>query len=465
MEDLKLKVVDEFRVGPPPSSRPTTISLPLTLYDLPLLIGTNKYTFKHLFFYAYPHHSLYHFTQTTIPLLKTSLALTLRYFYPYVSNLILPPAPQKPHFLFAEGNSISFIVAQCSGDFDYVTNNHAKEVKLLHSFAPDLPPTHVSSDGTHVGSLLAVQVTLFTDKGICIGTGMSHVVADGRAYHHFVESWALVCRSNGVIEVDKFLMPSFDRNLIEDPNELESKLLKMWHDHNSSSQGRDSLTYDHIYADVVRSEFFMKRNHIEKLKRYIVNNNTHGMANNLSSFVAMCSFVWVCLIKSLETREEDDNYEVCRLGIPVDMRDRITGIPTTYFGNCVPGLFVDVRRSELIAQNGLAVAARAIGNCLEELKTNDASKVAENWVATLSQNSSGSMHLLIVGGSPKFDLYNKDFGWGFPKKVEQLHVRHNISPSKCRDEEGGIRIGIELKRVEMDAFTRLFYQGLRYSLM
>ncbi|KAM7259808.1 hypothetical protein ACFE04_015549 [Oxalis oulophora] len=454
MEDFKVKVVDEFGVGPPPSSLPTTISLPLTLYDIPLLIRTNKYTFKQLFFYAYPHHSLYHFTQTTIPLLKTSLALTLRYFYPYVSNLILPPAPQKPHFLFAEGNAISFIVAQCS------------EVKLLHSFAPNLPPAHVSPDGTHVGSLLAVQVTLFPNKGICIGTGISHVVADGRAYHHFVDTWALICRSNCVIEVDKFLMPSFDRDLIEDPNELESKLLKMWHDHNSSSQGRDSLTYDHFYADVIRSKFFMKRGHIEKLKRYIVNNITHGMEKNLTTFVVMCSFLWVCFIKSLETREEDDNYEVCRLGIPVDMRDRTTGIPTTYFGNYVPVLFADVRRSELIAQNGLAVAARAIGNCLEELKTNKASKVAENWVATLSQNSLGSMHWLMVGGSPKFDIYYKDFGWGFPKKVEILHYSLPcISLSKCRDEEGGIQIGIELKRVELDAFTRLFYQGLRYSLM
>ncbi|KAM7256396.1 hypothetical protein ACFE04_012137 [Oxalis oulophora] len=241
---------------------------------------------------------------------------------------------------------------------------------------------------------------------------MSHVVADGRAYHHFIKSWATICKSNGT-QIDKFWMPSFDRDFIKD-YEFESKLWKMWQDHDSCSQGadHDSLSY----ADKVQSDFVMKQCNVDKLKRYIANNDksSDGLDMNLSSFVVACSFIWVCLIKSLEVRDDDNDYKVFRLGLPIDMRNRNNGIPTTYFGNCVVGVFADVKRSELVAQNGLISAARAIRNC-----------------------------------SPNSKIYNKDFGWGFPNKVESLHLHlapYTVSMTECKDEQGGIQISMELKR-------------------
>ncbi|KAM7274893.1 hypothetical protein ACFE04_016759 [Oxalis oulophora] len=466
MEQYKLqvvKVVDEFQVAPPPGTLPATLYLPLTFYDLAMLTKMRNYTFKRLFFYANPR-SLDHFTQVTIPLLKSSLSVTLQHFYPFVSKLILPPVPQKPYFLFTEGDSISFIVARYTGDeshpFDYVTSDQAKDVTLLQSFAPTLPKTSVSSDGTRTHSLLAIQLTMFPDQGICIGIGFNHTLADGRTYNHFIKSWAAVCRSNCVVDIDKLVMPSFVRDSIEDPYHLESKLLKMWQqDRYSSSNERESLTYDHLYAGKVRSTFVLKQAHIEKLKHNISQYN--GIVH-LSSFVVACSFIWVCLIKSLESCD-DDKEKVFRLYFAADMRNRLTGIQTTYFGNCITVLCAEVKRSELVAHDGLIVAAKAIGNSIKELETNGPLTVTNKWITSFSQTPPEvPLGFLLASSSPKLGLYDKNFGWGFPKKVEilQLPLPYAMSLAEGRERDGGIEIGLELLRTEMDTLTEHFYQNL-----
>ncbi|KAM7275563.1 hypothetical protein ACFE04_017429 [Oxalis oulophora] len=432
MAAQKLKVIDEFRVSPPPGSLPDTLTLPLTIFDLTYLNSIHRFTFKSLFLYANPDQSLDHFTQTTIPSLKSSLSLTLRYFFPYASDIILPPAPQKPYILFTQGNSVSFIVAQYDGDhsdFDHLTSNNIKDVNDLHTFCPNLPRNHVSPDGTRVDPLFVVKVTLFPGQGICIGIGYSHTIADGRTMKHFLKSWTSICRSN-----DK------------------------WHDSTLSSQ---ELETPDLHADKVRSTFVMKRSHIDKLKRYISNSFPNEEAH-LSSLIITCCFIWVCLVKSIGTISDD---MICRLSVPADMRNHIKGIPTTYFGNCIAGVFANVKKSKLVAQDGLIVAARALQKSLKELKiSHGVLRVIEKWITTDDKNL-----LLIVAGSPRFEIYKNDFDWGYPKKRELLHIDaphiRTMSLAECRDEEGGIEIGMELKGAEMDVFTRVFYQGLTTSLL
>ncbi|KAM7266556.1 hypothetical protein ACFE04_004453 [Oxalis oulophora] len=358
----KVKVVDEYRVAPPPGSLPATLSLPLTLFDLRLLYTTHNNTMK-----------------------------ALQYFYPFVSDLILPPSPQKPYILFTEENSVSFTVAlysQYSGEFYHFINDKIKDVTDLQHLALVLPLPCVSPDGTCVKSLLAVQVTLFPDQGISNGIGSSHAVANGRDYS------------------------------VNVPQELESKLFHKWHEecHYSNRQPKTSK----LYADKVRSTFVVKRTHIEKLKQHISNNISTSNIH-LSSLVVTSSLVWICFIESVETRIDNDN--VCHLNVPVDLRTRISGIPSTYFGNCIAGLYIGVKRSELVGHEGLIVAAKAIGKFIKELRTSDGVlRAIENYVNRVLQNNFEAAFLFLVSGSPKFDVYKKDFGWGLPNKVQVLQL-------------------------------------------
>ncbi|KAJ6297522.1 hypothetical protein OIU78_023137 [Salix suchowensis] len=159
-----VKVTDHFRVSPPLGSVPTT-SLPLTFFDYPWLLCRPM---ERLFFYELPYPALY-LTHTIVPSLKNSLSLTLQHFFPLASNLMCPPSPRKPYILFKDGDSIPFTVVESTLDFDQVIGDQARDVRELQCFVPKWPPTRVTSDDTRVVPLLALQVAVFPNSGICIG--------------------------------------------------------------------------------------------------------------------------------------------------------------------------------------------------------------------------------------------------------------------------------------------------------
>ena len=185
-----VKVIDRVQVSPPPGSVPTT-SLPLTFFDFPWHLCPPM---ERLFFYELPYPTLY-FMHKILPSLKNSLSLALQHFFPLASNLICPLSPHKPYILFNDGDSIPFTIVESTMDFDQIIGDQAGDVTGLHAFVPKWPPTRVTSDGKLVVPLLALQVVVFPNSGICIGTKFCHVVADGMAFNHFMKSWASIFRS------------------------------------------------------------------------------------------------------------------------------------------------------------------------------------------------------------------------------------------------------------------------------
>ncbi|KAE8075834.1 hypothetical protein FH972_014521 [Carpinus fangiana] len=186
-EPYRVTVIEQSQVAPPSNSVPTT-SLPLTFFDIPWLPPAR--------------------------------------FFPLAANLVCPPQTDKPHILYAEGNSVPFTVAEAAGDFNHLIANYPRDVRELHHFVAHLPPTHVSSDDTHLIPLMATQVTVFPNEGICIGITFRHAAADGRAFHHFMKSWASICRTGGDLTCLDRSPPFHDRAVIKDPNGHDKNFLK-----------------------------------------------------------------------------------------------------------------------------------------------------------------------------------------------------------------------------------------------
>ncbi|WRX14222.1 hypothetical protein QQP08_006709 [Theobroma cacao] len=220
-----IKVLDHSNASPPPGSVPDT-SLPLTFFDVPWLVCRPM---QRLFFYEFPYSTL-HFTQTILPSLRTSLSHALQTFYPFAAKLICPPSPHKPHILYTDGDCVSFTVAESSADFDRTVAYLARDVKELHPFVPQLQPSRVLNN-TRVLPLLALQVTVFPNSGICIGATFCHVAADGRSFNHFMKAWASILRSGGnsAACLEKSV-PFLERNVIreKDSRGLESILMTEW---------------------------------------------------------------------------------------------------------------------------------------------------------------------------------------------------------------------------------------------
>ncbi|EOX99282.1 HXXXD-type acyl-transferase family protein, putative [Theobroma cacao] len=458
-----IKVLDHSNASPPPGSVPDT-SLPLTFFDVPWLVCRPM---QRLFFYEFPYSTL-HFTQTILPSLRTSLSHALQTFYPFAAKLICPPSPHKPHILYTDGDCVSFTVAESSADFDRTVAYLARDVKELHPFVPQLQPSRVLNN-TRVLPLLALQVTVFPNSGICIGATFCHVAADGRSFNHFMKAWASILRSGGnsAACLEKSV-PFLERNVIreKDSRGLESILMTEWWSW-ASDWEEDKVPAHDILANKVRATFVMGRGDIDRLKRCVLirclkQNESEQL--RASTFVVSCAFVWTSLIKAQELcgrgkHEDDEFHYFCFVA---DCRNRPEfAIPETYLGNCLSICFVRMKRRELLGENGVVAATKAIGKRVWEFEKG-ALREAEKWLTNWKEISETG-HLVTISGSPKLRAYETDFGWGKPKKTEvvQIDVSGAIYLGDSRDEEGGIEIGLALNKDEMEAFHGFFEQGLK----
>lgn len=149
------------------------------------------------------------------------------------------------------------------------------------------------------------------------------------------------------------------------------------------------------------------------------------------------------------------------LVLNVDCRGRLEPpIPTTYFGNCVGARYAVVETRDLLGENGLIVAVEAMIEALETLK-DGVLNGAENWSSGLINGLATEIMGIGVAGSPRFEVYNNDFGWGRPKKFEMVSIDKTSAISLSDSRNGdGVEIGCVSKKGAMEAFASLFVKGL-----
>ncbi|KAF7848362.1 hypothetical protein BT93_L2062 [Corymbia citriodora subsp. variegata] len=471
---MKIKILHRHDVSPPANTVPPT-ALPLTFFDIPWLFCCPM---QRLFFYDFPQ-SPSSFAHTTLPLLVRSLSLCLRRFFPFAGRLVLPQAPpQKPHILYSDGDSLSFTFAESSADFAELIIDEPRDATLIHPLVPQFPPPR-ESNGARLWPLMAIQVTLFPNKGICIGVRFLHIATDGRSLSHFMQSWASIHRSGGdptCIELGD-LDPFHDRGVIKDLNGLEPMFLKYWWSRVGSSPSPCLFSEVPLaVGDKVRATFVIKKAHIDGLKAQVLsqlkNNDIDSMLEpiHLSTFVVTCAFVWVCMIKSKEKEHELHDQsssesvkdKLCYFGFPVDCRNRLAySIPLTYFGNCLDLHYLSKKRNVLLDISGIAHATRAIGRAVKEVNTRGGSIALREWIK--DHKEINFEDLVVVAGSPRLKVYDTDFGWGRPTKsnVVCMDSLGGIALTESRNGNGGIEVELALTRTCMEKFITLFEMGLK----
>lgn len=474
---VNVKVVDESHVAPPRGSVSTT-TIPLTFLDM-AWISTGP--MQRIFFYEVPDINTLHFTQNIYPNLKHSLSLTLRHFFPFAANLTCPPPPNHPYILYKEGDSILVSVAESDSDFNHLTANQARDNNAFrHSLVPKLPTASLLPEETHVVPTMAIQVTVFPNSGISIGIAFNHVAADGRSFNHFVKSWASMSIIHRLGSDED--LPCHNKDLVEDPDGLSSIYLNDWrnflknHVAPTSTKSSSGVTPPVVTPqDKVRLTLVLRRAEIEKLKQLVVTatqNQSEPAATRISTFVVTCAFMWVLLMKMQESEEGTtsghlDDDTLYHFVSAADCRGRLElPLPPTYFGNCLLPLLTSAKRSELMGNNGIVVAAKAIGRAISKLEKGPLTG-AEKSVSNITEIIRVPARLVSVAGSPKFRVYDTDFGWGKPKKSEVGHIGYgSFSLNECRDEEGGIEIGLVFGRHKLDFFNAIIEQArAEYSII
>ncbi|GAA0175033.1 hypothetical protein LIER_28291 [Lithospermum erythrorhizon] len=460
----QVTVLESCFAAPPPNTV-SEMSHPLSYSDM-VWIGFSPV--QRLLFYQIPV-SRSNFIDTIIPQIKKSVSLALKYFPTLAGNLIIYSGhSRKPDIRFSVGDSISLVFAESSfDDFEFLVSNQIRNCNEFYPLVPQVPKS-TKSGGERLVPLLALQVTLFPGNGICIGIANQHVAGDGSSMLSFVKAWAMICKLGEDFEESKGVefSPTYDRGVMTQHTKKLDDIV--WEQLASNkSDEKDLVAFelnrrqDH---DKVRATFVVGLEEVKRLKRLVSDQHGSSSIKHLSTFTVICGYVWSCMVKADNAVEELEENEKDFFVCAADFRGRTDPpIPTNYFGNCLVMCSTVVESRELInGENAFVRGAEVIGEAIHKRFENEGGIfhglenmheefAAINW-----------SRLLSIAGSPRQNYYDIDFGWGNPRKMEVPSIDSTgaISLSKCRDDSGGMEIGVVLPRNKMDAFVEYFTEGI-----
>ena len=164
----------------------------------------------------------------------------------------------------------------------------------------------------------------------------------------------------------------------------------------------------------------------------------------VTRFQALSSLVWRCVTRARRLAPEQPT--VCRAAINNRARRR-PQLPPEYFGNTIYAISTEAVRAGELLERGHGWAAAAVGRAVAahtdaDIRARVAAWTAKPIVYTLRYfDPSGVM----MGSSPRFDMYGCDFGWGKPLaarsgRANKFDGKASLYPGR----EGGGSIDAEL---------------------
>ncbi|KAH0462970.1 hypothetical protein IEQ34_007552 [Dendrobium chrysotoxum] len=445
-----VNILHQSLISPSPlSSGEVWPSLPLTFFDL---IWINYSPVERLFFYQFPY-STSHFLDFHLPIFKSSLSVALSTFYPLAATIRRRRSDGRFEIATTDSDSITLTVSEyegSGGDFLDISGDHSRPIEKLLVLIPRLPISREEQP------LLAVQVTLFPNYGLCLALAVHHAACDGFSSMQFVKLWSAAAASG--LRLDRLNpglpAPVMDRTVIPDPRNLYLQIEKGVLD----ERAKEKMVTSGISGEVFAATFIISAPEIDRLKKRVQGKAAEqGMrCFHCSSFVISLAYSWICMLK---TRCIADGDGAAHVLFAVDWRRRIRPeIPANYYGNCLAPCYVKCNAEELLAKNGILVASSAIGKGIEELG-DDVHERIDGLTDRIWELA--PWRPLTVSGSPKMGVYETDFGWGKPRKVEVISTRETgaVALAESRDGEGGIEIGVILPEEDLEAFAKHFAAG------
>ncbi|XP_059317918.1 uncharacterized acetyltransferase At3g50280-like [Lycium ferocissimum] len=399
-----------------PSQKSSLADLKLSVSDLPML--SVHYIQKGALFTRPP----FPITQL-ISLLKLSLSQTLTHFPPLAGRFV------------ADTNGYVYISCNDAGvDFVHATATHIYirdfigSIDVPHHVKEFFPFDKKVSYQGHFSPLLAVQVTELAD-GVFIGCAINHSVTDGASFWNFFNTFAEVSR--GVKRIIR--QPDFTRNSIL----ISNTVLKLPADGPKVTFAGDAPLRERIFS--------FKRESILRLKAKTNNQklNFDGEINivelmakqrndplkidmkaetetinptaEISSFQSLCALLW----RAVTRARKFPSSKMTTFRMAVNCRHRLQPkLNPLYFGNAIQSIPTYATAGEVL-YNDLHWCAERLN---ENVKAHDdvmVRKFVEDWEKDPRcfplGNFDGAM--LTIGSSPRFPMYDNDFGWGRPVTV------------------------------------------------
>ncbi|KAJ9539918.1 hypothetical protein OSB04_026424 [Centaurea solstitialis] len=408
-----------------------------------------------------------------IPLLEDGLSQALTHFPPLAGRLT------------TDSNGYIYITCNDAGA-------HFVHANATHLTIDDiLSPTHVpdsvksffaldrtvSHDG-HFNPLLAVQVTELND-GVFVGFSVNHAVVDGTSLWNFINTFAegrrIRSRKTG-------FRPGIGVDLAGDFE---------------SSRRRFQVTFDE-HAPLCERVFSFNRESILKLKEKTNNKKKFGCYNNgingevnavevmgkqsndpinekvtalignwirnavvskpeISSFQSLCALLW----RGVTRARKFPASKTTTFRMAVNCRHRLEPkLEPMYFGNAIQSIPTYATAGDVLSHD--------LRWCAEQLNKNVLShddtmvrRAVENWEKDPRcfplGNFDGAM--LTMGSSPRFPMFDNDFGWGRPVAVRS--GGRISSMGRYRRFRGGMAAGVWIWRC---CFRRKQWRNWKWTM-
>ncbi|PVH36329.1 hypothetical protein PAHAL_6G050600 [Panicum hallii] len=301
---------------------------------------------------------------------------------------------------------------------------------------------------------MAAQVTRLRG-GLALGVAMHHAVADGRSAWRFLEAWAAACRGDADDDAEP---PTFDRAAIELPggDELARAVLRKY----APDLPMATVAGHLIRPNLSRRTFTIAAQDMQRLKQRIVElSPPEQAAAPPSSFVAIAALAWVSFVHAKHpagiVSPEDEVY----LFFFADCRGRLDPPPgDQYFGTCISGCLARATARDLLAGNGMRVAAALVA---EEVRRAAEDPLAGwDWMSTVEGVDMD--RLMNLAGSTRFPGYEaSDFGWGPPSRTELVTMNQDgqvvlVAGKKGGTGPGGVQVSVSLHPAHMDTYKSHF---------
>ncbi|KAK7389111.1 hypothetical protein VNO78_23943 [Psophocarpus tetragonolobus] len=337
--------------------------------------------------------------------LQHSLSSTLAFFPPLAGSLAI---------VRHDDNTVScHIVCDNKGAlFVHAVANTTTVADILQpKYVPPIVDSFFALNGCcYQGTsqpLLAVQVTDLLD-GIFIGFSINHMVVDGKSFWHFVNSFAQLSRASPHISK----LPSLQRcflDAIQPPIRFPF------------TRDQDQPLPNTTTSMHVRLFHFTKETMVQLKSKANAEAHTH----QISSLQALLTHLWRSAVRCKGVDPEEGVFFV----VVVDLRSRmVPALSEDYFGNAVMKSVVRVKAGELLEAEGKC--ALEMNKMISLVSHEKAKNHYESWVRSPvlpGPHSAAAAHgklVFVVSGSPRFNIYDNDFGWGKPVAVRSGGATH-----------------------------------------
>ncbi|RCV29846.1 hypothetical protein SETIT_6G046100v2 [Setaria italica] len=403
--------------------------------------------------------------ESAVDALRASLAETVARFPPLAGKIVHQPATGDAAIDCTAGGvagGVRFLVAEVSdggADAARLAGNEDHDAETFGLLVPSLDAGQLPAE------TMAAQVTRLRG-GLALGVAKHHAVADGRSVWMFLEAWAAACRGEGN-EEDAARAPTLDRAAIKLPGGEEEELARALLRNYAPDLPKAAVEEQFIRPNLSRRTFTIAAQDMRRLKQRIaeLSPTTAQAAAPPSSFVAIAALAWVSFVRAKHPAGIVSPNDEVYLFFFIDCRARLDPPPGDhYFGTCISGRLARATARDLLAENGVGVAAALLA---EEVRRAAADPLAGlDWRSLVEGINMD--RLVNLTGSTRFPAYEAaDFGWGPPGRTELVTMNHDgqvvLVAAKRQGGDGaggGVQASVSLHPAHMDTYKSHFLSYL-----